>query len=137
MTVFFSTGKLFGARCYLACCLLWFGQIKNKNKIIWRHRDCNANILGCVFFCLCVRCFFVELVLFSTMVKTKKSNQSPHHFITACCSCCPWMPSLKGQPFNLFVPRNSCNFLRQFHSCTRSSVRIGKISGGPFGLERV
>ena len=132
---FLTTGKLFRARCYLACCLLWFGQIKNKNNTIWRHRDCNANILGCVF-CLCVRCFFVELVpFFPTMVKTQnRSITSPflvvlfsNHFITACCSCCPWLPSLKGQPFNLFVPRNSCNFLRQFHSCTRSSVRVGKI----------
>ena len=47
---------------------------KTKYNTIWRHRDCNANILGCVFAC------FLEIVLVSTMVKTKKSHQSPAVF---------------------------------------------------------
>lgn len=125
--IFFLSEMLYGP----VVLVVWSNQKKTKYNTIWRHRDCNANILGCVFACVFV--FFVTKYFFGPWLKPKNSINHllfSHHFIMACCPCCPWMPSLKGHPFNLSVPRNSCNFLRQFHSCTRSSVRVGKIDGG-------
>lgn len=54
--------------------VVWSNQ-KTKNNTIWRHRDCNAKHS---WMCLCL--FFFEIVVVSTMVKTKKSHHSPAVF---------------------------------------------------------
>jgi len=65
--------------------VVWSNQKKTKNNTIWRHRDCNANILGCVF---------VVFVGGDSTFFYHGENQKIAS-ITCCfpiLACCPWMP---------------------------------------------
>lgn len=80
----------FWARCYLACCFLWFAPIQKKQK----QHNLASSRLQCqhswMCFCSCARCFFLTKYIFFL----------PKNRSITCCfpiisswpyPCCPWM----------------------------------------------